>query len=74
MSIAKNDAYNSRNSGEEFQGCIADTIHSDVIKQLKDAEMFSVLVDETADISVSKQMIMYARVMDTEFTVLSSWP
>ena len=30
--------------------------------------MFSILVDETTDISVSKQMIMYARVVDKDFT------
>ena len=33
--------------------------------------MFSILVDETTDISISKQMIIYARVVDKEFTVHS---
>ena len=37
--------------------------------QPKDAEMFSILVDETTDNSVSKQMIMYARVVNKDLTV-----
>ena len=71
ISVAKNATYNCRNSGEEFQESIASIIHTDIVKKLKDSEMFSILVDETTDISISKQMIIYARVVDKEFTVHS---
>ena len=71
ISVAKNATYNCRNSGEEFQESIASIIHTDIVKKLKDSEMFSILVDETTDISISKQMIIYARVVHKEFTVHS---
>ena len=63
ISVAQNATFNCRNSGEEFQESIANIIHNDIIKQLNDDDMFSILVDDTTG-SMSKQMIMYPRVVD----------
>lgn len=67
LSVGDNATYTSRSSGEEFQACVAEAIHSDIIEKIKNADMFSVLVDESTDISISKQMVVYVRVVDPEF-------
>lgn len=63
LSPAGNATYVSRQSAEDFQECIAQDIHEDIISQIKSANMYSVLIDESTDISVSKHMVIYARVV-----------
>ena len=67
LSVAKNATYSSRSSGEEFQSCLAETIHGKLVDKIKNADMYSVLTDESTDISVSKQMIVYIRIVDENF-------
>lgn len=64
---AKNATYTSRSSGEDFQACVAESIRSDIVQRIKSAEMFSILTDESTDISICKQMVVYIRVLDTNF-------
>ena len=40
LSVADNASYDSRSSGEDFQQCIAEVIHEDIIQVLRQAEMF----------------------------------
>ena len=67
LSVAKNATYSSRAAGEEFQNCLAQTIHEKKLDQIQSASMYSVLTDESTDISVSKQMIVYIRIVDENF-------
>lgn len=67
LQVSQNATYLSRSSGEEFQACIADQIHSQIISNIKSADMYSILVDESTDISISKQMVVYVRVVDSLF-------
>ncbi|XP_046574757.1 transmembrane protein C17orf113-like [Haliotis rubra] len=72
LSVGSNATYMSQTAGEEFQESIAETIHKDVIKQIRAADMYSILVDESTDIAVNKQMILYARMVDpVSFTPLT---
>ena len=64
LSVADNALYTSRASGEEFQSCVAEEIHQRLVNDLKDASMFTILVDESTDIAISKHMVMYVRVLD----------
>lgn len=67
LSVAKNATYCSRTAGEEFQGCLAEVIHGNKVDKIKNANMYSVLTDESTDISVSKQIIVYIRIVDEKF-------
>ena len=67
LSIAKNATYTSRAAGEELQESIAEVVHENSVNKIKHADMFSVLVDESTDISVSKQMVVYVRIIDENF-------
>ena len=67
ISLGANATYHSRNSGEEFLECIAEVIHTNVISAIKNCDMYSVLIDESTDISVCKQMVTFARIVDSEF-------
>ena len=69
ISIAGNATYGSRQSGKEFQESVATVIHDSIIKKIKQAKMLAILIDESTDISVSKQMVVYARVVDENFNV-----
>ncbi len=68
LEVGKNATYASRATGEEFQSCMAEAINSRIAEQVRNAPMFSVLIDETTDISITKQMVVYARVVDSDFT------
>ena len=67
LSVKKNATYSSRTSGEEFQESLAEVIHENLVSKIKNANMYSVLTDESTDISVSKQMIVYIRIVDEKF-------
>ena len=68
LSVGGNATYLSRSAGMEFQEAVAAEIHGRVIGNIRDASMFSVLIDETTDISVTKHMVVYARVVDQNFS------
>ena len=54
-------------SCEEFQQCISEVIQKDILTAIKKAEFYSVLMDESTDISVSKQMVVYVRIANELF-------
>ena len=67
ISVAQNATYSSRNSGTEFQECVAEVIQKDIRIAVQNAKFFSVLVDESTDISITKQMMVYLRIVSEEF-------
>ena len=66
LSVAKNATYSSR-TGEELQESLAEVIHENLVDKIKNTNMYSILTDESTDISVSKQMIVYVRIVDENF-------
>ena len=68
ISVGKNATYNSRIAGSEFQECISETIHQNIQTAVRNAKFFAVLLDESTDISISKQMVVYVRIVDADFT------
>ena len=66
LSHAKNATYSSLNSAEEFLACIAESIHSKILAKIK-GQPFAVLTDESTDIAVTKQMIVYVKYVDGDF-------
>lgn len=71
LSSAKNATYRSRTIAEEMQQAIADTIHSEIIDDMKKANFIAVMTDESTDISVTGKLIVYVRFVDEEFNVRS---
>ena len=64
LSVAKNATYSSRAAGKKFQNCLAQFIHGKILDQIQSATMYSVLTDESTDISLSEQMVVYIRIVD----------
>ena len=67
IEVSKNATYHSRSSAEEFQSSIAQVIEEDQLAVIKKSPCFSILIDESTDISVSKRMIVYIRVVNQDF-------
>ena len=67
INIAKNATYTSKVSCREFQQCISEVIQKDILTAVQKADFYSVLIDESTDISVSKQMVVYLRIANEQF-------
>ena len=67
IDVGKNACYNSRTAGEDFQECVGEVIENYVVAAIKKAPFFSVLTDESTDISISKQMVTYVRIVTENF-------
>lgn len=57
---------------QELITCMANTIREPILDDIRKSPAYSVLIDETTDVSVSNQMIVYIRYIDgkNEVTVL----
>lgn len=65
--IGDNACYTSRASGQEFQECCSDVIRQKNVDEIKSSGMFSVLIDESTDIAITKHMVVYIRIVDSDF-------
>ena len=64
---ADNASYESVSSGKDFQSSISEVIHKDLVLELKKAKMFSILIDESTDIAISKHLVVYIRFVKEDF-------
>lgn len=67
LSVGGNATYMSRTAGQEFQECVAEAIHKEVVQKIREADMYSILIDESTDLSVSKHMVVFVRLVDSDF-------
>ena len=56
-----NTDFSHHSSVKDFQLAISDTIRDDIICDVKNSECFSLMFDESIDVSVSQNLIMYIR-------------
>ena len=67
LSVGGNATYTSRIAGEDLQECVAESIQQEIRENIGKASMFSILIDETTDISISKMMVVFVRMVDEHF-------
>ena len=58
--MIKNAKYTSRRITHEFLQVMSDQIESVQLKALLSSPYYSIMVDETTDISIVKEMVLYA--------------
>ena len=56
-----NASYRSTQVVAEFLFCLSDSIKQKVLLKMKSSPTFSVLIDESTDVSVLKQLVVYDR-------------
>ena len=56
-----NAQYTSERFKQESVHALADTVAKPIYESLKDSPFFSLCIDETTDVSITKQLIVYAR-------------
>ncbi|KAM5180722.1 zinc finger protein 862-like [Mantella aurantiaca] len=61
LNVGKNAHYTSERIMQELLDVLASSIKSDILKSIQDDHFFSILCDETTDISVLKQLIIYIK-------------
>ena len=64
MNIGGNAKYTSERFMQDSIQAIAEIISQDIIQSLQSSPFFSLCIDETTDVSVTKQLIIYARYLD----------
>uniref|UniRef100_A0A669BDB9 TTF-type domain-containing protein n=1 Tax=Oreochromis niloticus TaxID=8128 RepID=A0A669BDB9_ORENI len=58
---AKNALYTSKTIQNEIVSCLAEMVAEEIIREVKDSGQFSVIVDETKDVSKSEQISFIVR-------------
>lgn len=61
LNVDSHTTYQHSDSIHEMQEAICKVISSDVIKELKEAKFYSVLLDESTDISVQQNLLIFVR-------------
>ena len=61
LTAAKNASYDSVQSAKDFQSVIAESIQSEITEKLEKSSFVNVMADESTDISVSKKLVIYAK-------------
>ena len=70
----ENANYTSRRITQEFLQVMSDQIESVQLKALLSSPYYSIMVDETTDISIVKEMALYARFIScTDGTIVTSF-
>ena len=64
MNIGRNAKYTSECFMQESTQALAENISLDIVKSLQASPFFSLCIDETTDVSISKQLIVYGRYLD----------
>ena len=61
VNVARNAKYPSERFMQEILLALGETIRQEIMDEAKFSPVFSLLIDETTDIAVTKQVIIYAR-------------
>ena len=61
MHIGGNASYTSERTMQELVRALGKTVSMEIYQQLQMSPLFTLCVDETADVSVTKQLIVYGR-------------
>ncbi|XP_050414121.1 zinc finger protein 862 isoform X2 [Patella vulgata] len=59
--VDKHTSYTHNQSVQEFQAAIADTVREDLRQRLSRSDYYSILLDESTDVSVDQNLIVYVR-------------
>ena len=63
LKIAKNATHTSEQTLQEFIFCLSQVIEEDILKEMADSPALALMVDESTDISVLNQLVLYGRTL-----------
>lgn len=70
LSVDKHTTYTSNKSVHDFQQALSDCIAEKLLEKAKKASFYSVLIDESTDVSVSQNVLIYIRFLVSVFGIL----
>ena len=76
MKVSRSVHYMSQNSIQDIVGCLGQTVLQPLLQDNHQSELYSILIDETTDVSIKKQLIMYCPLVihdaapETNFTAM----
>ncbi|XP_045215333.2 zinc finger protein 862-like [Mercenaria mercenaria] len=65
LKVDSHTTYEHNTSIGEFQDCLADVLREDLLVKVKQSGIFSLMFDESMDVSVHQNLISYIRVLET---------
>ncbi|XP_053388248.1 zinc finger protein 862-like [Mercenaria mercenaria] len=66
LKVDQHTTYEHSDSTNEFQDSIAAVIEDEILEKVKSSGKYSLMFDESTDISVHQNLIMYIRVLETD--------
>ncbi|XP_060571778.1 E3 SUMO-protein ligase KIAA1586-like isoform X2 [Ruditapes philippinarum] len=66
LKVNKHTSYEHSDSTREFQESISAVIEENILERVKSSEKYSLMFDESTDISVHQNLIMYIRILETD--------
>ena len=63
LRVGRSVHYMSQNSIQNIVGCLGQTVLQPLLHDIQQSQLYAILIDETTDVSVKKQLIMYCRYM-----------
>lgn len=64
LKVDGHTTYEHNTSIQDFQDCIVSVIENEVLEKVSKSKKFSIMIDESTDISVKQNMICYVRVLE----------
>ena len=61
LNVGRNAAYTSPQIVNEFLEVIDDLVSEDILSDMKGSGAFSIMVDESTDVSILEQLVLYGR-------------
>lgn len=61
LKVGGNANYTSEQTIQELIECLADVVENETLQKLKNSPTFSIMIDETTDVAVQKQLVIFAR-------------
>ena len=64
LQVGRNVHYTSQGSIQKIVQCLSKAVQDPIVSAIQDSSLFTILIDETTDVTVKKQLIMYCRFVD----------
>jgi len=64
LKVDQHTTYSNNQSVQEFQQSIAKVLENSLLSKVRESGVYSIMIDESSDISVYQNMVVYIHYMD----------
>ncbi|KAJ8314504.1 hypothetical protein KUTeg_006654 [Tegillarca granosa] len=64
LKVDQHTTYEHHSSIREFQQSLAEVLEDDLVVRIKESGVFSIMIDESTDVSVHQNLVVYVRILE----------